>query len=93
MIVWVPCFECRSLTGRAGAAVVGGGVSGCATCAPIVALDLGCNEGDLTVNLALALGRVTGAPVRMLGLDLDEELIARAKVSSDASQSNARRVS
>jgi hypothetical protein len=35
------------------------------------------------VSLALALGRVTGAPVRMLGLDLDGELIARAKVGSD----------
>jgi SAM-dependent methyltransferase len=46
--------------------------------APLVAVDLGCNEGDLTAALAVALARVYPGPVRVLGVDLDQLLIRRA---------------
>jgi 2-polyprenyl-3-methyl-5-hydroxy-6-metoxy-1,4-benzoquinol methylase len=42
--------------------------------------DLGCNEGDLTIEIAKALQGALQQPVEFKGMDIDEELIDRANV-------------
>lgn len=41
--------------------------------------DLGCNEGDLTLEMSLALQKVLMRPVHFVGIDIDPVLIERAK--------------
>jgi SAM-dependent methyltransferase len=40
--------------------------------------DLGCNEGDLTVEIAKALQDSVQQPIEFIGMDIDAELIERA---------------
>ena len=49
-------------------------------------LDVGCNEGDLTIEMALLATKdlPKHVSVKVLGLDLDSELISRASIKLDA---------
>ena len=45
---------------------------------PFLYCDLGCNEGDLTIEIATALQGTLQQPVDFKGMDIDAELIQRA---------------
>lgn len=63
----------------AGGAASAGGAAGADADAPVLSvLDVGCNEGDLSLAMADALRAGGAARVRLLGVDVDEVLISRA---------------
>jgi 2-polyprenyl-3-methyl-5-hydroxy-6-metoxy-1,4-benzoquinol methylase len=47
---------------------------------PFQYCDLGCNEGDLTIEIAKALQGALQQPVEFKGMDIDAELIDRANI-------------
>eukprot|EP00056_Hartaetosiga_gracilis_P010114 m.148412 g.148412 ORF g.148412 m.148412 type:complete len:328 (+) comp13257_c3_seq2:235-1218(+) len=55
---------------------------------PLCLLDIGCNSGDLTMDLAHKLHKLTGRPVHAEGWDIDEELVeqARTKLAADTNR-------
>ncbi|CDS00518.1 uncharacterized protein SPSC_02052 [Sporisorium scitamineum] len=71
--------------------------SGEATSGPLKVLDIGCNSGKLTIELAQTLprllqqcGQPAGRQLHILGVDIDPSLIGQARQAADAARSRYR---